>query len=77
MNDVNSAAIILQKIFGIILIILCPFMLLAIIVGGMKARGTPEELSLGNWLLGISFALMGLLAGLYICRNQFGWFKRK
>lgn len=66
----------LMKIYGPILILMSPIGLAMVVYLGMKAQGTPEELSIYHWTLGLSTCLGGVLVGIYLCRKEYGWFKR-
>jgi hypothetical protein len=75
--DLENAAILLQKLFGVALLILCPIVLIAVIIGGFRAIGTADALNIREWIFGLTFASGGIFLGIYICRKEFGWFIRK
>jgi len=75
--DIENAAILLQKIFGVVLLIICPIVFIAVVIGGLRAMGTKEALNVQEWIFGLAFASSGIFLGIYICRKEFGWFTRR
>jgi len=75
--NIDDAAILLQKIFGVALLILCPIVLITVVIGGFRAMGTVEALNIREWIFGLAFACGGIFLGIYICRKEFGWFTRR
>ena len=77
MNESERAAIVLIKLFGIILLILGPLTFFTVIIHGLKALNTVNELTSKQWAFGLSFGLVLSYIGIHICKKEFGWFLPK
>ncbi|PIS10667.1 MAG: hypothetical protein COT73_08035 [Bdellovibrio sp. CG10_big_fil_rev_8_21_14_0_10_47_8] len=75
--DAEEAAILMQKAFGVISLVMFPIILAIVIYSGIKGFGTQEELTAREWVLGLAFSTSGIAFGVWVCRKEFGWFKRK
>ncbi len=75
--EVDEAAIVLQKIFGPVLLVLSTIVLSIVLYEGVRALGTAVDFTLTQWIFGFIFSLSGLGMGIYICQSKLGWFSRK
>lgn len=74
MGDAERAAIVLIKVFAVVLLVLGPLTFVTVIVHGLKAMHTVNELTHKQWAFGLSFGLGISYLGIYLCRREFGWF---
>ncbi len=77
MNELERATAILNKLFGVVLIVMGPLTIGTVIFHGFKVMHTVEKLSLSQWVFGCFFGLGLWILGIYLCRREFGWFINK
>jgi hypothetical protein len=75
--DLDQVLSLYGKILGIVLIVLCPIGDFIFIFGYLNKYGfhQSDELRALLQLLGIS--IVGIIVGVFFCRREFGWFKRR
>jgi hypothetical protein len=73
--DLEDSVGVLKKIYGPILLVLGPLFLIVMSYGGIRARNTPDQPSIGQWIFIFIVGIGGTFQGVRYCRSELGWFQ--
>jgi hypothetical protein len=75
--DYDQAIRIHKIILGPLALVLSPIFFAMIVIGGIKAYGTPGQLSVMEWVFAVAICALGIFLGYRACRSGLGWFGGK